>query len=162
MDQESSSGDYLLVYLRNSVNDVFLRAISDLEIKVKIYGASEGCLKSTLSQKSNFEFHSLSSSFVEDLAGCNRLLTTAGNQLISEARKFNKYCLLVPEPGQYEQSINAFYAEKIGLGIQCEAKDLTSNIVKQFVNMDLTQPDRNLPNGTIEAIRVIRSCLSGN
>lgn len=164
LEQSTTQGDYLLVYLRESVNDVFLNAIKDIKTEVRIYGGKDnGKLgKDNGKLGDNFKFFPLSSEFVKDLAGCNRLIATAGNQLISEARKLNKFCLLVPEPKQYEQYINAYYAQKIGMAITCKTSELDCNIVNFFMQMSFPNFGPSLPNGVDEAIKIIRNCLNGN
>jgi uncharacterized protein (TIGR00661 family) len=161
IDQQPNNGDYLLVYIRESVNDAFMRSLRDIrDFEVRIYGARDGYLKQSVQRRSNFKFFPLSSEFVKDLAGCNRLMTTAGNQLISEARYFGKYCLVVPEPGQYEQSINAFYVEKIGMGIKCEASNLTKNVILDFMKISHNQNSLMVPNGVNKVTEVVRNCLN--
>lgn len=44
-------------------------------------------------------------------------MTTAGFSLLSECLHLRKKCLLLPVRGQYEQGINARYAERLGLAV---------------------------------------------
>lgn len=159
--QQPTNGGYLLVYIRESVNDVFLRSLREIQdTEVRIYGASEGYLKQSAERRKNLKFFPISESFVNDLAGCDKLMTTAGNQLISEARYLGKQCLVVPEPGQYEQSINAFYVESIGMGIKCEAHELNSNVIKTFMRNSYSIQQLMVPNGVDMVTQVIRDCLN--
>jgi uncharacterized protein (TIGR00661 family) len=61
--------------------------------------------------------------FLQDLASCRGVVATAGFSLISECLHFRKKMLLLPIHGQYEQIINAFYAEKLGLALHRERLD---------------------------------------
>lgn len=158
--QKPSGGGYLLVYIRESVNDVFLRSLREIQdVEIRVYGALDGYLKQSTERRKNIKFFPLSDNFVNDLAGCSKLLTTAGNQLISEARYLGKQCLVVPEPGQYEQSINAFYVESIGMGIKCEAHELNSNVIKSFMGNSYLAEQLMVPNGVDTVTQVIRGCL---
>lgn len=157
VDQKTTNGDFLLIYCRRSVSDIFLKAVEHIkDIKVKVYGSVDSPVKERLKQTENFEFCELSPDFAKDLAGCKKLLTTAGNQLVSEARYFGKHCLVIPEPGQYEQSINAFYAEKIGMGVKCDADKLTKDVVENFMKLSSPQQDLPVPNGADTVTQVVR------
>jgi len=57
-----------------------------------------------------------SETFLEDLANCSWLVTTAGNQLLGEALALGKPVLAIPVPGQTEQALNAAALEASGCG----------------------------------------------
>jgi uncharacterized protein (TIGR00661 family) len=52
--------------------------------------------------------------FLGDLAGCAGVIATAGFSLISECLYLKKRMLLQPVGGQYEQQVNAVYAQRLG------------------------------------------------
>lgn len=54
--------------------------------------------------------------FLDALASCKGVVTTAGFETVCEAMYYGKPCALMPMPGQYEQYVNAFDAHKIGAG----------------------------------------------
>ena len=149
---------FTLVYLRDSVSDIILDALWQASVntpgKFKVYGASEGSLKDLVSQIDDFEFKPLSHMFIKDLATCDRVISTAGNQLISECRYYGKPALVVPEPGQYEQHINAHYVDKIGLGVCCYARKMNKDVVKSFLEFQNTSSSE--PNGVHKVEEVIR------
>ena len=91
----------------------------------RVYGAADTPIRRRFEQRGQFRFRQLSPEFVHDLAHCDRLVASAGHQLICEAHFFQKPLLAVPEPGQYEQHINAWYVQRNGLGMQCRADRLT-------------------------------------
>jgi uncharacterized protein (TIGR00661 family) len=70
--------------------------------------------------------------FLEDLAGCRGVIASAGFSLISECMVLKKRMLLVPVDGQYEQRVNASYAEKLGLGVWSHR--LTPAAVSRFLD----------------------------
>jgi uncharacterized protein (TIGR00661 family) len=61
--------------------------------------------------------------FLQDLASCRGVIATAGFSLISECLHFRKKMLLLPIAGQYEQMINAFYADKLGIALHRQCLD---------------------------------------
>ncbi len=69
--------------------------------------------------------------FLKDLAECKGVIASAGFSLISECMYLKKRLLALPVAGQYEQIINGFYLEELGLGI-C-AKKLTEDSLERFV-----------------------------
>lgn len=144
---------FVLVYLRDSVGERMLRSLSGCGREVRVYGAN-----ATLRDQfaGEFNFQPLSPEFVRDLAACDRMIGTAGNQLLSECRYFGKPLLAVPEPGQYEQHVNAHYVERIGLGRRCDADALSPEIVRDFLDHGICRAKR-IPNGIDDVIRVIRS-----
>jgi uncharacterized protein (TIGR00661 family) len=72
-----------------------------------------------------------SDAFINDLAACRGVLSTAGQQLIGEARYFGKPILVVPMPGQHEQEINARFARIEGIGNYSPINHLTSALIEQ-------------------------------
>ncbi len=55
--------------------------------------------------------------FLRDLAASRGVIASAGFSLMSECLYLRKRMLLLPLAGQYEQIINAHYAERLGLGV---------------------------------------------
>jgi uncharacterized protein (TIGR00661 family) len=70
--------------------------------------------------------------FLDDLACCGGVVASAGFSLLSECMVFRKKMLLVPVPGQYEQILNAWYVQKLGLGVNAEM--LTNDAMQQFLD----------------------------
>ncbi len=62
-------------------------------------------------------------SFLQDLASCRGVIATAGFSLISECLHFRKKMLLLPIEGQYEQAINAFHADRLGVALHRQRLD---------------------------------------
>jgi uncharacterized protein (TIGR00661 family) len=146
---------FLLVYVRSSVREQVLHALADIDREVRVYGAAESPQRERLERTGRFRFCALSPEFVQDLAHCDRLLGTAGNQLICEARYFRKPMLAIPEPGQYEQHINAWYVQRFGLGRQCHAGQLTAGTIREFLGETRTKLP-SVANGVRHVVQVIR------
>jgi predicted glycosyltransferase len=69
-----------------------------------------------------FRPHS-SEGFLDDLAGAYGIVASAGASLIGECMHLRKPMLLLPVAGQYEQLVNARYAQKLGLGMSTRRLD---------------------------------------
>jgi uncharacterized protein (TIGR00661 family) len=114
---EASAGEHLVVYTTDT--SWRQRLVGTLrmfpEQDFRIYGFNEE------SHYGNCTFKKTSNEgFLRDLASCRGLVATAGFSLISECLYFRKKMLLLPIQGQYEQTANAHYAEKLGLGLARE------------------------------------------
>ncbi len=71
-------------------------------------------------------FHSLNDvKFMQMMAGCSAVATTAGFESICEAMYLSKPVMMVPVAGQFEQFCNAVDAQKTGAGIRSENFDLS-------------------------------------
>jgi hypothetical protein len=73
-----------------------------------------------------------SETFLDDLATCSWLLTTAGNQLLGEALALGKPVLAIPVPGQTEQALNAAALEASGCGRSTALHLLEPNLIRSF------------------------------
>jgi uncharacterized protein (TIGR00661 family) len=58
--------------------------------------------------------------FLGDLADCAGVIATAGFSLLSECLYLKKHMLLAPVKGQFEQQVNAVYAERLGFARHVE------------------------------------------
>jgi UDP-N-acetylglucosamine:LPS N-acetylglucosamine transferase len=70
--------------------------------------------------------------FVQDLATCECLITTAGNQLIGEAFSLGKPVLAIPEPGNFEQQLNAWLVTDSQGGWSTTFEQLSPHWIEQF------------------------------
>lgn len=145
------NNNFLLVYCRDNVQNKIISSLKEVNIPIKIYGCQG-------KETNNIKYYKIGPNFINDLSQCKALISTAGNSLIGEARFFKKPCLIIPEPNQYEQSINAFYAQKLGIAQSCTLNTLDSLVVKNFIN-NFTNTAESLPNGTNKIIPIIRKYL---
>jgi uncharacterized protein (TIGR00661 family) len=77
--------------------------------------------------------------FLLDVAGAAGVIASAGFSLMSECLYLRKRMLLLPLGGQYEQIINAHYAEKLGLGVS------SPWLTKEALDRFLRQIDEPMP-----------------
>ena len=124
-----SCNGYLVAYLRRTVSNDVLDALDGAGMPVRVYGLGDP------PPRGNLSFHPIHEQrFVEDLAGCEALISTAGNQLVGEALYLRKPVLAMPEPGNHEQTIHAHYLARSGAGDQAEMDRLAPGRVRSFVN----------------------------
>jgi uncharacterized protein (TIGR00661 family) len=123
------TGKHLTVYIRRHLSNNLLQALRECGCEVRIYGLgrqpSSGGLKFF-----DVNLHR----FIEDLATGRALLSTAGNQVIGEAFYLGKPVFAIPEPGNFEQEINAHFINMSGGGISGEMDAVTTGSIRQFLN----------------------------
>jgi uncharacterized protein (TIGR00661 family) len=123
-------GDTVLVYLNkgahqyNTSMDAALRACG---APVIVYGTAER------GRRANLHFKAPSQSeFITDLAAARAVVSTAGNQLLSEAIHLGKPVLALPEDA-VEQRLNAEAVRRMGVGTRASLHRLTSRALRAFL-----------------------------
>lgn len=153
----STEGDYLLVYVRKFASEDLLSALRRCDREVRLYGLGK------LPDDGPIRYCEIDSErFVDDLAGCYALITTAGNQLLGEALYLRKPVLAIPEKGNFEQSLNGFLLEELGWGVCHKASSIHRRHLLNFVERvpDLRakiEPQRVV--GNVQAMEAIRRYL---
>lgn len=153
-------GDHILIYMTDTSWKDRLGALlnSFRGRRFRVYGFDE------VRQVGNCQFKRTSTeSFLQDLASCRGVITTAGFSLLSECLYLKKKMLLLPVQGQYEQIVNARYAERLGLALNRTA--LTAQALTEYLDSletpianhsDILWPDNravfDLLNQTIHSI----------
>lgn len=85
-------------------------------------------------------FHSLNDKkFMEMMASCSAMATTAGFESVCEAMYLSKPVMMVPVEGQFEQYCNAADAQKNGAGIRADDFDL-SRLLQYIPNHNSQSP----------------------
>ncbi len=154
-----SRGEYLLGYFNKGMH-LFSRrveaALRAQPCEVRVYGTrrkgSDGNL--TYCPPSNVRF-------LEDLAGCRAVISTAGNQLVGEALHYGKPMLVMPEDCP-EQRINALAVERLGIGAQVSQSAISAEVVRGFLSDEpkfLDSIRRAARDGRREALDAIERCL---
>ncbi|MEN8128206.1 MAG: glycosyltransferase family protein [Planctomycetota bacterium] len=134
LNQRPESGEHVVMYatgadekMRQRILDI---AQSFRRHRFYVYGFNRDL------ERGNCVFKKTSTDgFIRDLASCRGVIATAGFSLISECLHFRKPMLLIPLQDQYEQLLNTFYVEKLGLGQRSDT--LTGECVGSFLsNLD--------------------------
>jgi uncharacterized protein (TIGR00661 family) len=119
------TGDYALVYVTSPAKDLAM-LLKQIRFPFIAYGfKSEGQDGNILFKKPSME------GFLQDLAGCKTVIANAGFSLVSEALHLGKPYMAVPVQHQFEQTINAYYLDKMGYG--CWAQELTKEKIESFL-----------------------------
>ena len=124
------TGDYLLCYFNKGefqYRPHIDRALRLLDVPVVIYGTPY------VGRVENLDFRAPSNEgFVRDLAGCRAVISTAGNQTIGEAIALEKPILALPEDA-FEQRLNGYMIERMGVGMRADLNSLTPSDVDRFL-----------------------------
>ena len=110
---QPSSGEHLLVYFnqgRSQLSARMLEMLGSLGREVRLYGLGREGSEGPLTFRPG-----LRDGFLQDLASCRAVLSTAGNQLMGEAMAYAKPVLVVPE-ATVEQRLNAREIVRMGIG----------------------------------------------
>jgi uncharacterized protein (TIGR00661 family) len=146
-------GDYVLLYYKSPFGGI-LEILAQTNWKIKVYGCPPH-----LRTVGKFEYQDIDNErFIKDLAGCSHLICGAGNQLLGEAIYYGKPIFAIPEPNQPEQSINAFYVEKMKRGTSCDVENLSIDKFLNFYETFKSEEGVGI-NGAIEAVTEIHKYL---
>jgi uncharacterized protein (TIGR00661 family) len=123
-------GAHLLVYLNRGAYQLTPRveqAMRALEMPVVVYGTPRRGVDG------NLDFREPSGEpFLDDLASCRAVFSTAGNQLVGEAIWFGKPMLVMPEH-TVEQRLNAAAVERLGIGLQVRHTEVDVQVMRRFL-----------------------------
>jgi uncharacterized protein (TIGR00661 family) len=150
-------GSHLVVYMRKFSSDRLLEALSASGREVRFYGL--GALPSL----GNIHFFAIEERrFVEDLASCDALVTTAGNQLLGEALYLKKPVLAMPEPKNSEQLIHGHLLAREGTGEWTDFERVNAATIRKFLARVELYRSRIVPdrlNGNAAALAELRRHL---
>jgi uncharacterized protein (TIGR00661 family) len=152
-------GNYLLAYFnqgKDQLRPAILQALAGAGVPVHVYGSKEQ------GQHGPLIFLPFSNlPFLEDLAGCRAVISTAGNQLIGEALYLGKPVCVMPETC-VEQRLNAAAVERLGIGVRVSARDFSSARLRMFLSQLETYRShiaRNVRDGVQEAVEIMEQFL---
>lgn len=148
-------GPHLVAYLRRQTAPAVFQALMECGCEVRIYGVGRQ------PSRGNLKFFPIDfNRFVSDLATSRALISTAGNQLVGEALYLDKPVLVMPEPNNYEQHINAHFLEQSGAGSAVSMPKISGRIICRFLDRyagELPLMDRARLHGNPAALRIINS-----
>lgn len=153
------AGEHLLCYFNKGefqFTPQVERTLAAAGVPVLVYGTQRRGLVG------NLDFRPLSNlPFVEDLAGCRAVISTAGNQLVGEALHYGKPLLVMPEDC-VEQRMNAAAVERMGIGMQTTLETFGPVVLVRFLGRESefrSQTRLHARDGKAEAIAVIERFL---
>jgi uncharacterized protein (TIGR00661 family) len=125
-----TDGSHLVAYFRRTAPEGLLEALIETGKPVRVYGLGP------LPRRQNLEFHPVSNAgFLSDLASCEALVSTAGNQLVGEALWLGKPVLAIPEEGNWEQRFNAWFLDRGGEGMTNNPGETMDRTVQRFLSV---------------------------
>jgi uncharacterized protein (TIGR00661 family) len=152
-------GDHVVAYFNQGKDQLLppiLNALAGLGCRVHVYGGDQR------GQQGPLTFLPLSNlPFLEDLASCRAVISTAGNQLIGEALYLGKPVCVVAE-ACVEQRLNAAAVERLGIGMRLSARQFTVDRLRAFLaNLDHYQANigRHVRDGVQESLEAIEQFL---
>lgn len=130
------SGDHVLVYYNQAEGtEHVLEMLRQVDAQFVVYNFEP----ERPDEYPNLHFKEPSlEGFLQDLAASRAVICTAGFTLISEALYLGKPLMVVPNRGIFEQTLNALFLERDGLGRAVMDRSLTLDDVQRF--LEETQP----------------------
>ncbi len=111
LDATRSTGDHVLVYQTSDSFSALIPTLQKLGGRFFVYGLGRE------EKLGNVELKAFSEAgFVADLASARAVIAGGGYSLMGEAVYLGKPMLSVPLVGQFEQTLNALYLQKLGYG----------------------------------------------
>jgi uncharacterized protein (TIGR00661 family) len=125
-----SLGQHLLVYFNQGPSQLTPRMLDEfasLGREVRLYGLGRTGRQGPLTFRP-----AMREGFLEDLASCRAVVSTAGNQLMGEAMAYAKPVLVVPE-STVEQRLNAREIVRMGIGESLAPCELRRDAILAFL-----------------------------
>ncbi|MCZ7646943.1 MAG: teichoic acid biosynthesis protein [Planctomycetota bacterium] len=158
-DARPRDAGHLLVYLRRFGGPRVLGALKACGLPVRVYGLGAAPPDGAL------QFLPVDDrQFLDDLAACRALVSTAGNQLVGEALYLGKPVFALPEPRNYEQYINAHFLKASGAGDWTDFHAVEAARLRGFLGrLDFYQAriDRGKLDGNHATLEAIGRNLNG-
>lgn len=119
----AESGDHVVVYQTGTSNTALLEALRRIgDVEFLVYGMKRDL--QTDEVDGNLVFRPFSQQgFIDDLASSRAVVAGGGFSLMSEAVYLGKPMLSVPLEGQFEQTLNALWLQRLGYGFYRERAD---------------------------------------
>jgi uncharacterized protein (TIGR00661 family) len=151
LKKKVSKEDFVLVYVKSVLEKTILPVLEGINEKFVMYVSDPSGMKSYKNVKFKAQSHT---EFPKDLARCKAVVSSAGEQLMSEALYLGKPIFLMPEVGTFEQTLNGYYVRNAGVGdfkevnkakqehilhFLAHLKEYETNIKKMEINNSIDQ-----------------------
>lgn len=118
-------GDFLLAYVTQPGLNVEIRQAHEQCPDVRIDGFHAGVGVPDQVIDETLTYHAINGKrFLEFMARCKAIVTTAGFESVCEAAYLGKPALMIPQPNHYEQACNAIDGQRAGVGLASASFDL--------------------------------------
>ena len=106
-----TTGDHIIVYQTSKESTKLVQRLKSINENFIVYGFNEDKVDGNLTFKSFNE-----DEFYDDLASAKAVVCNGGFTFITEAITLKKPIYSVPATGNFEQTLNGFYVQKLGYG----------------------------------------------
>ncbi len=160
-----TQGEHVVVYFNDARGtEKVVEALAQVDVPFRLYNLSP---PQGRKRTANLTFKAPSlTGFVEDLASARAVICTAGFTLISESLYLGKPALVVPNCGIFEQTLNALFLERDGLGEAVHDRAPTASDVSGFLERSDVYAERLRNNysgiGNEAAVDCIEQVLHGH
>ena len=127
LDRTPSPGNHVLAYHGYSTTTQFHKFLQTIPSPVLCYGMNVDRVEANVTYKKNSSDH-----FIDDLASCRYVISTAGHTLLSEALFYNKPVMAFPIRNAFEQFLNGYFLEKKGFGLVNDAFRPSDHTLETF------------------------------
>lgn len=107
---KAKEGDFILAYFTSSFTEI-LPILKSINKNFVCYGLGKVGRYGNVTCKKPSE-----KEFLKDLLACEAVMANSGFTLVAEALHLGKPYLAIPVKSQFEQTLNAYYVEKLGFG----------------------------------------------
>ena len=156
----AEQGEHLLVYQTAAGSETLVAALHETGLPCRVYGVRRDIDEDLVDGRLVFRPFS-EPVFLEDLRTARAVIAGGGFSLLSECVYLHKPALSIPVAGQFEQTLNARYLERLGYGAYAEAP--TPQAIGAFLER-LPEHERALAgyaqNGNNEALAALREQLA--
>ncbi|MCO6047403.1 teichoic acid biosynthesis protein [Aeoliella sp. ICT_H6.2] len=127
-NRETTTGDFVLSYLRRQTPERVVDVLVDLGVPIRIYGLGPR------EPRGSAEFCEIDEdSFTEALVNCSAVIAASGNQLCGEALHLGKPMFAIPEGKHFEQCINASFVKELGAGDWAAVEEVKREQFEEFL-----------------------------
>ncbi|TVM17324.1 hypothetical protein DPQ33_09055 [Oceanidesulfovibrio indonesiensis] len=120
-------GDHVVVYVRGGSLEKLERVLEAVDRPLCVYGFGERPARGNIVFKAPSQ-----AGFLEDLRTAAYAISNGGHNLISESLFLGKPVLAFPTGFFYEQHVNAFYLERMGIGMFSERMEEGAAMIGPF------------------------------
>ncbi len=122
---ESTPGNFLLAYVTQPGLKTELLKAHQQHPDIRMEGFHAGTSVPDEVVDATLTYHAIDGKrFLEFMARCKAIVTTAGFESVCEAAYLGKPALMIPQPNHYEQACNAIDGQRAGVGVAADRFDL--------------------------------------
>lgn len=141
-EMKTCNGDFLLAYVTQPGLKAELLNAHKQHPEIRMDGFHSGVSVPDQVIDDTLTFHAIDGKrFLEFMARCRAIVSTAGFESVCEAAYLGKPALMIPQPNHYEQACNAIDGQRAGVGTAASDFDL-NHLLNYLPNHDLQVSER--------------------